>query len=109
MTPEEKSLIEIAQMLADREISKLGEQKARTRQIGAKIEQLRAVEMLRPDEGAPRLQVMGNAWGEWRKREISTLNLELAKATLLEETAKQKARRALGRRIALGSIFGEEG
>ena len=109
MTPEQKSLIEIAQMLADQEIAKLGVQKAQTHKIGTQIEHLRAVEMLRPEEGAPRLQVMGNAWGDWRRREISSLNLELAKSTLLEETAKQKARRALGRRIALGSIFGEEG
>ena len=109
MTPEQKSLIEIAQMVADREIAKVAERKAQTHAIGAKIEQLKAVAMLRPDEGAPRLQVMGNAWGEWRRREISALNLELAKSTLLEETAKQKARRALGRRIALEDIFNEAG
>ncbi|MEY8879798.1 hypothetical protein [Donghicola sp. XS_ASV15] len=107
MTPDQKSLIELAQMIADREIAEIGAHSQDVQRLANKIGELRMVAMLQPSEAPAQLQVMGNAWGEWRRREIGSLNLNLAKASLLEEAAKQKARRALGRRLALESIFKE--
>ncbi len=108
MTPEQKTLVELAQMIADRDIAEAGARSGDVHRLANKIGELRMVAMLQPSEATAKLQVMGNAWGEWRRREIASLNLNLAKATLLEEGAKQKARRALGRRLALESIFKEK-
>ncbi|NVO22438.1 hypothetical protein [Donghicola mangrovi] len=109
MTPDEKTLIDLAQMIADREIAEVAKRVEETRFFANKIAELRSVNMLAPQDASPQMQVMGQAWGEWRRREIASLNLNLAKATLFEDAAKNKARRALGRRIALEDIFGKQG
>lgn len=106
MTSDEKALIEIAQMICDRDIAEVAKRVKDAQNYSNRIEELRSVSMLHPQEVAPQMHVMGQTWGDWRRKEIASLNLNLARATLHEEAAKNKARRSLGRCIALAEIFG---
>lgn len=107
LSEKELMLLQVAQMIADREKQKLAIEQNRRNALESQIGQIRSMREAALGDMPFNAQATAKSWGQWSDAELSRLNLSLAQTTVRQQSATNRARRAVGRCIALEMVLEE--
>lgn len=105
MTEDEKALLEIAQILAERKGRALSKLRLMEKAAEDRVEGLQIVRSdARGDPNWMTRPLAGN-WSAWASKEIEKTNLSIARIRAQMPVTEHQARLAFGRRLALEDVL----